>query len=52
MNYKLGRHFATNWVSGTGNGSAQAITVYGQIPAAQYVTPGSYTDTITVSVTY
>ncbi len=43
---------ATNWVSGTGTGSAKGITVYGQIPAAQYVKPGSYTDTITVSVTY
>jgi len=47
-----GNTSATNWVSGTGSGSSQAITVYGQIPAAQYVTPGSYTDTITVSVTY
>ncbi|MGA2906346.1 MAG: spore coat U domain-containing protein [Terracidiphilus sp.] len=47
-----GNTSATNWVSGTGSGSAQAITVYGQIPAAQYVKPGSYTDTITVSVTY
>jgi spore coat protein U-like protein len=43
---------ATNWVSGTGNGAVQPITVYGQIPATQYVAPGSYTDTITVSVTY
>lgn len=42
----------TNWVSGTGNGAAQALTVYGQIPAAQYVAPGSYTDTIAVTVTY
>jgi spore coat protein U domain-containing protein, fimbrial subunit CupE1/2/3/6 len=41
-----------SWVSGTGNGAAQPLTVYGQIPAAQYVKPGSYTDTITVSVTY
>lgn len=47
-----GNTSATNWVSGTGTGSAKAITVYGQIPAAQYVKPGSYTDTITVSVTY
>ncbi len=47
-----GNTSATNWVSGTGSGSAQGITVYGQIPAAQYVTPGSYADTITVSVTY
>ncbi len=47
-----GNTSGTNWVSGTGTGSAKAITVYGQIPAAQYVKPGSYTDTITVSVTY
>jgi len=47
-----GNTSATNWVSGTGSGSAQALTVYGQVPAAQHVTPGSYTDTITVSVTY
>ena len=47
-----GNTLATNWVAGTGSGAAQALTVYGQIPAAQYVTPGSYADTITVSVTY
>lgn len=47
-----GNTLATNWVIGTGNGAAQALTVYGQIPAAQFVTPGSYTDTITATVTY
>jgi len=47
-----GNTSATNWVSGTGNGAAQPLTVYGQIPAGQYVTPGSYTDTIAVTVTY
>jgi spore coat protein U-like protein len=47
-----GNTSATNWVSGTGNGAAQPLTVYGQIPANQYVTPGSYTDTITATVTY
>lgn len=47
-----GNTSATNWVSGTGSGSAQAITVYGQIPATQYVKPGSYSDLITVYVTY
>ncbi len=41
-----------SWVSGTGNGAAQALTVYGVLPAAQYVPPGSYTDTIAVTVTY
>ena len=54
--------YATNWgdtigtggdtESGTGNGSAQALTVYGQIPAGQYPAPGTYTDTITATVTY
>lgn len=47
-----GNTAATNWVSGTGTGAAQPLTVYGQIAAAQYVTPGTYNDTITVSVTY
>ena len=42
----------TDTVAGTGNGSAQPITVYGQIPTAQYVAPGVYADTITVTVTY
>ncbi len=47
-----GNTLATNWVTGTGNGAGQSLNVYGQIPAAQYVTPGSYTDTISVTVTY
>jgi spore coat protein U-like protein len=47
-----GNTSGTNWVSGTGNGTGQALNVYGQIPAAQYVTPGSYADTIAVTVTY
>lgn len=41
-----------SWVAGTGTGAAQSLTVYGQIPAAQYPTPGSYTDTITATVNY
>ncbi len=52
--------YTTNWgntvgtdtVAGTGNGTTQPVTVYGQIPAGQLAKPGSYTDTITVSVTY
>jgi spore coat protein U-like protein len=47
-----GNTSGTNWVSGTGNGAGQALTVYGQIPAGQYVVPGSYADTISVTVTY
>jgi spore coat protein U-like protein len=38
--------------AGTGNGSAQSLTVYGRIPASQFVTAGSYTDRVTVTVTY
>jgi spore coat protein U-like protein len=36
----------------TANGSAQSVTVYGQIPAAEFVAPGAYADTITATVTY
>lgn len=62
LNYKLysDAGYATNWgntvgtdtVAKTGSGAAQTLTVYGQIPAGQYVTPGSYADTITVTLTY
>ncbi|MDR3741345.1 MAG: spore coat U domain-containing protein [Terracidiphilus sp.] len=41
-----------SWVGGTGTGAAQSLSVYGQIPAGQYPTPGSYTDTITATVNY
>jgi spore coat protein U-like protein len=47
-----GNTSGTGWVAGTGSGVAQPLTVYGQIPAAQHPTPGSYTDTITATVTY
>ncbi len=45
-----GNTAATNWVTGTGSGANQVITVYAQLPAGRYVAPGSYTDTITVTV--
>lgn len=47
-----GNTSATNWVSGIGTGAAQPLTVYGQIAAGLYATPGSYADTITATVTY
>jgi len=47
-----GGTIGTDTVPGTGNGAAQAITVYGQVPAGQYVAPGAYADTITATVTY
>jgi spore coat protein U-like protein len=44
---------STSTVSGGGNGAAsQSLTGYGVIAASQYVTPGSYADLITVTVTY
>lgn len=42
----------TGTVAGTGNGTSQAITVYGRIPISQLVGQGSYSDTITATVTY
>lgn len=40
-------------VSGTGDGSTQTHVVYGRIPSGQQAAPvGSYSDTITVTVTY
>lgn len=47
-----GQTVGTDTVAGTGNGSTQALTVRGQIPAGQYVAPGSYSDSVTVTVTY
>lgn len=50
--------YTTNWgttagaQAGTGNGSAQTLTAYGKIASGQFVTPDSYTDTVTVTLTY
>jgi len=38
---------------GTGNGSAQTVNIYGQVPTtATAPTPGTYTDTVLMTVTY
>ena len=39
-------------VAVTGNGANQARTVYGRIPAGQAPAPGSYADTVVVTVEY
>lgn len=39
-------------VSATGNGNAQPLTVYGRVPAQTSVSPGTYVDTVSVTVTY
>lgn len=44
---------ATNCDSGTGTGSSQSYTVYGEIASGQNPVPSAgYTDTITITVTY
>jgi spore coat protein U-like protein len=43
---------SSSTLTGTGTGAAQATTIYGAIPAGQYVTPGSYSDTITATISY
>jgi spore coat protein U-like protein len=47
-----GTTIGTNTQTGTGSGLAQTITVYGSITALQSVPAGSYTDSITVTLTY
>ena len=47
-----GQSVGSDTVTGTGNGAVQALTVYGQTPSGQYSAPGSYTDTITATITY
>ncbi len=55
--------YTTIWGDGTSGTATQSYTQsenlgqisftdYGQVPASQFVTAGSYTDTITVTVTY
>jgi len=43
---------STTVVSGTADGTHQPYTLYGQVGIGQYVPSGSYTDTVTATVTY
>ena len=47
-----GNTVGVDTVAGVGNGGTQTITVSGRVPAAQYPGAGSYSDTVTVTVTY
>jgi spore coat protein U-like protein len=47
-----GNTVGTDTLTGTGSGSAQALTVYGLVAANQSVSPGAYADTITATITY
>jgi spore coat protein U domain-containing protein, fimbrial subunit CupE1/2/3/6 len=43
----------TDPLTGTGNGSAQNVTVYGRVGSGQTtLPPGDYSDTVSVTVTY
>ncbi|MFK0164125.1 spore coat U domain-containing protein [Rhizobium sp. NPDC090279] len=39
-------------VAGTGTGTAQLLTVYGRVPPQTTPSPGSYTDTVVVTLTF
>jgi spore coat protein U-like protein len=43
---------STQTVAGTGTGANQTLTVYGQIPANEATTSGTYSDTITATISY
>lgn len=49
---RWGNVLNSDTVPGTGTGEAQSVTVYGRVPAAQSAAAGSYSDIITVTVTY
>ncbi len=47
-----GNTAGTDTEAGTGNGTAQVLTVYGRVPASEFVTPGTYTDTVVATVNF
>jgi spore coat protein U-like protein len=47
-----GNTIGTDTVSATGDGTPQSYTVYGRVPPQTTPAPATYTDTITVTVTY
>ena len=47
-----GNTVGTNTIAGTGSGGSQSYTVYGRVPPQTTPAAATYTDTITVTVTY
>jgi hypothetical protein len=47
-----GNTVGTDTVSATSSGASQSYTVFGRVPAQTTPAPATYTDTITVTVTY
>ncbi|NOV22055.1 spore coat U domain-containing protein [Cupriavidus necator] len=43
---------ATDTISGTGNGTAQTIPVYGRVPPQTTPAAGAYTSTVTATITF
>ena len=48
----FGNTVGTNTAAGTGNGTSQTITVYGQVPTQSSPAPGSYADVVNVTITF
>jgi spore coat protein U-like protein len=42
----------TNTAAGTGSGLTQTLTVYGRVPAQATPSPGTYSDTVVVTISY
>ena len=47
-----GNGTSSSTVPGTGSGSNQSLSIYGRLPSLTGAIPGSYTDTVTVTITY
>ncbi|MCZ8184737.1 MAG: spore coat U domain-containing protein [Beijerinckiaceae bacterium] len=47
-----GETIGTDTVTGTGTGANQTLTIYARVPAQTVPPPGTYTDAVTVTVTY
>jgi spore coat protein U-like protein len=47
-----GNTVGTDTLSGTGSGSSQSLTVYGQVPVQATPAPATYNDTVTLTITY
>ncbi len=47
-----GNTVGTDTLHSTGSGSGVAYTVYGQIPARLFASPGTYNDTVIATITY
>jgi spore coat protein U-like protein len=47
-----GNTVGTDTLTGAGSGTVQSVTIYGQLPAGEIATPGSFGDSMTATVTY